>query len=117
MSPLIVLAHYFGIRISLSIYYLFIFPVLAHNFLFRHSIQVQTTNFYVSAEDAGALPLIANRYTASGWETFAFSTQAGGFWAITATANGKLVAIQPANGNQVTNKINKIKKKKKKKKK
>lgn len=49
----------------------------------------------MSAENTGASPLVANRYTASGWETFSLSQPQSGYYALKAV-NSKFVAIQPS---------------------
>lgn len=47
----------------------------------------------MSAENTGASPLIANRYTASGWETFIPSQPQSGYYSFKAV-NSKYVAVQ-----------------------
>jgi hypothetical protein len=47
---------------------------------------------YVTADDAGALPLIANRDAVGGWERFDVTYLSGDLVNLRAHANGKYVA-------------------------
>lgn len=47
-----------------------------------YTLQSIANNGYTSADGAGSGSLIANRATASGWETFMFLAQPGGAYAI-----------------------------------
>jgi len=66
-----------------------------------YTIQAQPSNQFVSADNTGTSPLVANRPTASGWETFVFTAQSGGYWTITATDDNEYVAIQPSTSNEL----------------
>jgi len=65
-----------------------------------YTIRNQASSQYVSAENYGASALIANRPTASSWETFLF-VPTSGYWAIEAIVNNKYVALQTGSGNQL----------------
>lgn len=52
---------------------------------------------YVTADNAGASPLTANRGSASGWETFNLKNVNGNVWMVQALANKKLVTAQSDN--------------------
>jgi hypothetical protein len=63
-------------------------------------MQAKSNNQYVSADNAGANPLIANRGAPSTWETFIFYHQ-GAYWAIESFINSEFVALQASNGEQL----------------
>jgi hypothetical protein len=56
---------------------------------------------FVTAENAGASDLIANRTTASTWETFQVVTNSDGTTSLQAAANGKFVTVDAGNGNRL----------------
>ena len=60
------------------------------------SLKSLADNLYVTAENAGAAPLIANRGGAAGWEQFVVIDAGNGNIALKAIANGKFVSA--ANG-------------------
>lgn len=73
------------------------------------NIRNEINGQYVSAENAGSSPLVANRGGPQGWEAFVFTpVQNGTFYTITANANSQFVALQAdktllANGGSAVN--------------
>ncbi|PRP89320.1 glycoside hydrolase family 81 protein [Planoprotostelium fungivorum] len=65
------------------------------------SVQDVKTSQYVCADSNGDQPLIANRGSPSGWESFSFEKQ-GQYWAIRADDNKKYVAVQSDKRTQAT---------------
>jgi hypothetical protein len=59
------------------------------------SLRSRANNLYVTAEDAGAAALIANRTAIGGWEQFDQVDAGGGSIALKAHANGKYVTAGP----------------------
>jgi hypothetical protein len=57
---------------------------------------------FVSAENAGGSPLVANRTTAGSWETFQLTNRSDGTASLTATVNSRGVATQ-SNGQLIAN--------------
>jgi hypothetical protein len=60
------------------------------------SLRARADNRYVTAEAAGASPLIANRSAIGGWEQFDLLDAGGGNIALKAHANGRLVCAENA---------------------
>ncbi|NBI30234.1 glycoside hydrolase family 30 beta sandwich domain-containing protein [Chengkuizengella marina] len=58
------------------------------------AIIAMANNHYVTAEDAGNSPLIANRDVAQGWEQFEVVDGGDGFIALRSLANGKYVTAE-----------------------
>eukprot|EP01113_Clastostelium_recurvatum_P046820 TRINITY_DN8261_c0_g1_i2.p1 TRINITY_DN8261_c0_g1~~TRINITY_DN8261_c0_g1_i2.p1 ORF type:complete len:380 (+),score=64.23 TRINITY_DN8261_c0_g1_i2:1219-2358(+) len=54
-----------------------------------------TSNNFVAADNYGNDPLVANRASAGGWETFLFR-RSNGFWTIAPTVNNLLVGLRSA---------------------
>lgn len=69
------------------------------------TLQNTLSSQYVSADNAGATPLVANRPTAAGWESFTFVPQSGSTYSILAAANNQLVSVQ-SNGQLIPNVAN-----------
>jgi len=65
-----------------------------------YSIKVQSTGLFVTADNAGASPLIGNRDSTSTWETFLFA-KSGSYFVIESLINSQYVAVQAQNGNQL----------------
>ena len=59
--------------------------------------------FYVSADNAGLNPLIANRPSASGWEEYQIVDEGNGYVALLAQADSKYVSLDTATGNLIAN--------------
>ena len=85
-------------------------PVLAHALLAglllpavasAATIKASANNTFVSAENAGASFLVANRATASTWETFDIVSNSDGTTSIRAQANGRFVTTDLANGGRL----------------
>ncbi|MER7006953.1 carbohydrate-binding protein [Dactylosporangium sp. NPDC000555] len=62
-------------------------------------LRAQVNSMYVSADNAGASPLIANKTTAGTWEQFDVVDLGGGNVALKARANGKYVCAENAGAN------------------
>ncbi|MFI9846071.1 glycosyl hydrolase family 95 catalytic domain-containing protein [Nonomuraea sp. NPDC051941] len=60
------------------------------------SLRSRANNMYVTAQNAGAQPLIANRTTVGGWEQFDRTDLGNGNIALKARANGKYVTAESA---------------------
>ncbi|MER6004428.1 hypothetical protein ABT120_38130 [Nonomuraea angiospora] len=60
------------------------------------SLRSRANNMYVTAENAGAQPLTANRTTVGGWEQFDRTDLGNGNIALKARANGKYVTAESA---------------------
>lgn len=67
-----------------------------------NTLQNAGSSQFVSADNAGASPLVSNRATAAGWETFTFVAQSGSTYAILAAADNQLVSVQ-SNGQLLAN--------------
>jgi hypothetical protein len=65
------------------------------------TITAAANNNFVSADNAGATFLIANRATASGWEQFSVVTNSDGTTSLQATVNGRFVTTDLANGGRL----------------
>jgi hypothetical protein len=65
------------------------------------TITAAANNSFVSAENAGASFLVANRATASAWEDFSVITNTDGTTSLQATINGKFVTTDLANGGRL----------------
>src|SRR5689334_21374993 len=65
------------------------------------TIQASANNSFVSAENAGASFLVANRATASGWEQFSVVSNSDGTTSLQATVNGRFVTTDLANGGRL----------------
>jgi hypothetical protein len=85
-------------------------PILAHALLAglllpavasAATIKASANNTFVSAENAGASFLVANRATASTWETFDIVSNSDGTTSIRATVNGRFVTTDLANGGRL----------------
>ena len=85
-------------------------PILAHALLAglllpavasAATIKASANNTFVSAENAGASFLVANRATASTWETFDIVSNSDGTTSIRAQANGRFVTTDLANGGRL----------------
>ncbi|GAA2632474.1 hypothetical protein GCM10010399_76010 [Dactylosporangium fulvum] len=63
------------------------------------SLRAQANGQYVSADNAGAGPLIANKATIGTWERFDIVDQGGGVVALRARANNKWVCAENAGAN------------------
>lgn len=61
------------------------------------SMRATAINRFVAAENGGALPLIANRTAAAGWESFTFESKGVGLVAIKSNANGQYVTLNASN--------------------
>jgi RHS repeat-associated protein len=59
-------------------------------------MQANANNLYVTAENAGNSPLIANRTAIGGWEQFRVEDQGNGYFALKALANGLYVTAENA---------------------
>ena len=60
------------------------------------SLRARANNLYVTADNAGAAPLIANRTAIGGWEQFDLLDAGGGKVALRARANGLIVCADNA---------------------
>jgi GH25 family lysozyme M1 (1,4-beta-N-acetylmuramidase) len=60
------------------------------------ALRAHANGRYVTAENGGALPLIANRTAIGGWELFDQIDVGGGYVALRARANGKIVSADNA---------------------
>src|SRR5262245_39140392 len=87
-----------------------IVPILAHALLAglllpavasAATIKASANNTFVSAENAGASFLVANRASASTWETFDIVSNSDGTTSIRATVNGRFVTTDLANGGRL----------------
>ncbi|MFE4712239.1 glycoside hydrolase family 30 beta sandwich domain-containing protein [Paenibacillus sp. NPDC056722] len=58
------------------------------------ALQSMANNLYVSADNAGASPLIANRTTVGTWERFQVADAGGGWISLRALANNKYVTAE-----------------------
>ena len=65
------------------------------------TITASANGSFVSAENAGASFLVANRATASAWEQFQVIANSDGTTSLQATINGKFVTIDAANGGRL----------------
>ncbi len=65
------------------------------------TIQASANNMFVSAENAGASFLVANRAAASTWEDFQVVSNADGTTSLQATINGRFVTTDLANGGRL----------------
>jgi beta-glucanase (GH16 family) len=65
------------------------------------TIRASANNTFVSAENAGASPLVANRATASTWEQFHLIDNGDGTTSLQAVANGLFVTVDAGNGNRL----------------
>jgi beta-glucanase (GH16 family) len=64
-------------------------------------IRASANNTFVSAENAGASPLIANRTAASTWEQFRVIDNGDGTISLQAVINGGFVTVDSASGGQL----------------
>lgn len=55
--------------------------------LYRYAFYSYVSGQYVVAENGGGSPLVANRWTAGGWETFVLTTPQTGYYTIRAVNN------------------------------
>jgi hypothetical protein len=85
-------------------------PILAHALLAglllpavasAATLRASANNTFVSAENAGAGFLVANRAAASGWEQFDLVSNTDGTTSIRATVNGRFVTTDLANGGRL----------------
>jgi hypothetical protein len=76
---------------------LLIIPTRAH----AATLRASANNTFVSAENAGASFLIANRATASTWEDFQIVSNSDGTTSLQATINGRFVTTDAANGGRL----------------
>jgi hypothetical protein len=74
-----------------------ILPAVAH----ASTITASANGTFVTAEDAGASFLIANRPAADAWEQFQVVSNADGTSSIQASINGLFVTVDPASGGQL----------------
>jgi beta-glucanase (GH16 family) len=65
------------------------------------TIRASADNMFVSAENAGASPLIANRAAASTWEQFHLIDNGDGTISLQAVVNGLFVTVDASNGNRL----------------
>lgn len=65
------------------------------------TIRASANNTFVSAENAGASHLVANRAVASGWEDFQVIANSDGTTSLQATVNGRFVTTDLANGGRL----------------
>jgi beta-glucanase (GH16 family) len=65
------------------------------------SIRASANNTFVSAENAGASPLVANRAAVSTWEQFRVIDNGDGTIALQAVINGLYVTADPSNGGRL----------------
>jgi beta-glucanase (GH16 family) len=65
------------------------------------SIRASANNTFVSADNAGASPLVANRPTASTWEQFRTIDNGDGTISLQAVINGSFVTVDPASGGRL----------------
>jgi beta-glucanase (GH16 family) len=65
------------------------------------TIRASADNMFVSAENAGASPLIANRAAASTWEQIHVIDNGDGTISLQAVANGLFVTVDAGNGNRL----------------
>ncbi|MGW5350835.1 glycoside hydrolase family 88 protein [Streptomyces sp. NPDC004031] len=61
-----------------------------------YALRARINGRYVTAEDGGASPLIANRTAVQGWETFTLTAGSGGNVTLRAQVNGKYVSADDA---------------------
>jgi beta-glucanase (GH16 family) len=65
------------------------------------AIRASANNSFVSAENAGASPLVANRATAAGWEHFEVIENSDGTISLQALVNGRYVSADLNNGGRL----------------
>ncbi|HEX4419113.1 MAG TPA: family 16 glycosylhydrolase [Kofleriaceae bacterium] len=65
------------------------------------SIRASADNEFVSAENAGASPLVANRATVSTWEQFQLIDNGDGTISLQSGINGQYVTVDPGSGGQL----------------
>jgi beta-glucanase (GH16 family) len=65
------------------------------------TIRASADNMFVSAENAGASPLVANRAAASTWEQFHLIDNGDGTISLQAVVNGLFVTVDAGNGNRL----------------
>jgi len=65
------------------------------------TLRASANGTFVSAENAGASPLVANRPTASTWEQFQLIDNGDGTVALQAVVNGLFVTVDSGNGTQL----------------
>ncbi|HEY0191759.1 MAG TPA: family 16 glycosylhydrolase [Kofleriaceae bacterium] len=65
------------------------------------SIRASADNSFVSADNAGASPLVANRATVSSWETFKLIDNGDGTIALQAAINNLYVTVDAGNGGRL----------------
>ncbi|MEW6721106.1 MAG: hypothetical protein AB1346_11710 [Thermodesulfobacteriota bacterium] len=70
-------------------------PALTLNPLGAVSLKAQSNGKFVCAENAGTLPLVANRDAAAQWETFELFDAGANRVVLKAAANGKFVRVDP----------------------
>ncbi|MCK9858654.1 DUF5010 domain-containing protein [Paenibacillus sp. ATY16] len=67
------------------------------------ALKALSNNNYVSADNSGSDPLIANRTSTGVWEQFVVVDAGGGLFALQANANNKYVSVQPTSNLLVAN--------------
>jgi hypothetical protein len=72
------------------------------------SLRAHANGEYVTAEDAGAQPLIANRTAIGQWEQFDLADEGGGYIALRAHANGKYVTADDAGASPLLAKVDSV---------
>lgn len=65
------------------------------------TLRAAANNSFVSAENAGANPLVANRATADTWEQFRLINNSDGTISLQAVINGMYVTVDQANGGRL----------------
>jgi len=65
------------------------------------NLVASANNDFVTAENAGASDLIANRTAASSWEEFQVVSNSDGTTSLQASINGKFVTVDASNGNRL----------------
>ncbi|WP_103885020.1 fascin domain-containing protein [Actinacidiphila yanglinensis] len=72
------------------------------------SLKAHANGDYVTADDAGASPLIANRTAIGPWEQFDLVDEGGGYVALRAHANGKYVTADDAGASPLLAKVDSV---------
>jgi hypothetical protein len=77
-------------------------PVVGNGSTTVISLRARANNMYVCADNAGALPLIANRTAVGGWEQFDLLDAGGGSIGLRAHANNQIVCADNAGAASLT---------------